>query len=55
MRKRASHIQRIEKLLKDSNIKIISVTSDISGKSGRARCFERSSTDRHLQSNYAPA
>lgn len=36
VRERASHIQRIEKILEDANIKITSVISDITGKSGRA-------------------
>jgi transposase len=36
VRERASHVQRIEKLLEDANIKLSSVLSDITGKSGRA-------------------
>ena len=36
VRERASHVQRIEKLLEDANIKITSLLSDITGKSGRA-------------------
>jgi transposase len=36
VRERASHVQRIEKVLEDANIKITSVLSDIMGKSGRA-------------------
>lgn len=36
VRERASHVQRIEKLLEDANIKITSEISDITGKSGRA-------------------
>lgn len=36
VRERASHVQRIEKVLEDANIKITSVLSDILGKSGRA-------------------
>ena len=36
VRERASHVQRIEKLLEDANIKITSELSDITGKSGRA-------------------
>lgn len=36
VRERAAHIQRIEKVLEDANIKITSKISDITGKSGRA-------------------
>lgn len=36
VRERASHAQRIEKILEDANLKISSVLSDILGKSGRA-------------------
>ena len=36
VRERASHVQRIEKVLEDANLKITSVLSDIMGKSGRA-------------------
>lgn len=36
VRERAAHIQRIEKVLEDANIKITSKLSDITGKSGRA-------------------
>lgn len=36
VRERASHVQRIEKVLEDANLKITSVLSDITGKSGRA-------------------
>jgi transposase len=36
VRERVSHVQRIEKVLEDANIKITSVISDITGKSGRA-------------------
>lgn len=36
VRERASHVQRIEKILEDANLKITSVISDILGKSGRA-------------------
>ena len=36
VRERASHVQRIEKLLEDANIKLTSLISDITGKSGRA-------------------
>lgn len=36
VRERASHVQRIEKVLEDANVKITSMLSDIMGKSGRA-------------------
>ena len=36
VRQKASHVQRIDKLLHDANLKIGSVLSDIMGKSGRA-------------------
>jgi len=36
VRERASHVQRIEKLLEDANLKLSVVISDILGKSGRA-------------------
>jgi transposase len=36
VRERTSHVQRIEKILEDANIKITSLLSDITGKSGRA-------------------
>jgi transposase len=36
VRVRASHVQRIEKVLEDANVKITSLISDITGKSGRA-------------------
>lgn len=36
VRERTSHVQRIEKVLEDANLKITSVLSDIMGKSGRA-------------------
>lgn len=36
VRERAAHIQRIEKVLEDANIKITSKISDMTGKSGRA-------------------
>jgi transposase len=36
VRERAQHVQRIQKTLEDANVKIASVVSDISGKSGRA-------------------
>ena len=36
VREQVSHVQRIEKILEDSNIKISSVMTDILGKSGRA-------------------
>jgi transposase len=36
VRERASHVQRIEKLLEDANLKITGLLSDITGKSGRA-------------------
>lgn len=36
VRERAAHVQRIEKLLEDANIKLSSVITDITGKSGRA-------------------
>lgn len=36
VRERAQHVQRIEKVLEDTNLKITSVLSDILGKSGRA-------------------
>ena len=36
VRERVSHVQRIEKVLEDANLKITSVLSDIMGKSGRA-------------------
>ena len=36
VRERASHVQRIEKVLEDANLKITSLLSDITGKSGRA-------------------
>jgi transposase len=36
VRERASHVQRIEKVLEDANLKITSVLSDIMGKGGRA-------------------
>ena len=36
VRERASHVQRIEKILEDANLKISSVISDILGQSGRA-------------------
>ncbi|MFG6433917.1 IS110 family transposase, partial [Roseateles sp. LYH14W] len=36
VRERAAHVQRIEKLLEDANIKLSSVITDIIGKSGRA-------------------
>jgi transposase len=36
VRERTSHVQRIEKVLEDANLKITSVVSDILGKSGRA-------------------
>jgi transposase len=36
VRERASHVQRIDKILQDANIKLGSVLSDIMGQSGRA-------------------
>lgn len=36
VRERASHVQRIEKVLEDANLKISAVLSDMLGKSGRA-------------------
>jgi transposase len=36
IRERASHVQRIDKLLQDANLKLGSVLADIMGKSGRA-------------------
>jgi transposase len=36
VRERASHVQRIEKVLQDANLKITSALSDIMGQSGRA-------------------
>lgn len=36
VRERASHAQRVDKILQDANIKLGSVLSDIMGKSGRA-------------------
>lgn len=36
VRERVSHVQRIEKVLEDANIKISSVMTDLLGKSGRA-------------------
>jgi len=36
VRERTSHVQRIEKILEDANLKMGSVLSDILGKSGRA-------------------
>jgi len=36
VRERASHIQRLQKTLEDANIKLDSVISEITGKSGRA-------------------
>jgi transposase len=36
VRERASHAQRIEKILEDANLKLSSVITDILGKSGRA-------------------
>lgn len=36
VRERASHVQRIEKVLEDANVKITSYISDILGKGGRA-------------------
>lgn len=36
VRERVAHVQRIEKVLEDANIKITSALSDITGKSGRA-------------------
>lgn len=36
VREQVSHVQRIEKILEDANIKISSVMTDILGKSGRA-------------------
>ncbi|HEU0277727.1 MAG TPA: IS110 family transposase [Rhodanobacteraceae bacterium] len=36
VRERASHVQRIEKVLEDANLKITSYLSDILGKAGRA-------------------
>ena len=36
VRERASHVQRIEKVLQDANLKITSALCDIMGKSGRA-------------------
>jgi len=36
VRERAAHVQRIEKVLEDANLKITSVLSDILGQSGRA-------------------
>ena len=36
VRERAQHVQRIEKVLEDANLKITSFISDILGKSGRA-------------------
>lgn len=36
VRERVSHVQRIEKILEDANIKISSVMADLLGKSGRA-------------------
>jgi transposase len=32
----ASHVQRVQKTLKDANIKLDSVLTDVMGKSGRA-------------------
>src|SRR5438034_4459891 len=36
VRERAQHVQRIQKLLEDANLKLASVVSDVMGKSGRA-------------------
>lgn len=36
VRERAQHVQRLQKVLEDANLKIASVVSDITGKSGRA-------------------
>ena len=36
VRERAQHVQRIQKTLEDANIKFASVTSDVTGTSGRA-------------------
>lgn len=36
VRERAQHVQRIQKTLEDANLKIASVVSDLTGKSGRA-------------------
>jgi hypothetical protein len=36
VRERASHVQHIEKVLEDANLKLSSVISDLLGKSGRA-------------------
>lgn len=36
VRERASHVQRVDKILQDANLKMGSVLSDIMGKSGRA-------------------
>jgi transposase len=36
VRERAQHVQRLQKTLEDANIKVASVVSDITGKSGRA-------------------
>jgi transposase len=36
VRERASHVQRVDKILQDANIKLGSVITDIMGKSGRA-------------------
>lgn len=36
VRERASHVQRIDKILQDANVKLGSVLSDIMGQSGRA-------------------
>jgi len=36
VRERASHVQRVDKILQDANIKLGSVLSDIMGQSGRA-------------------
>jgi transposase len=36
VRERASHVQRIDKILQDANLKLGSVLTDIMGQSGRA-------------------
>ena len=36
VREKKQHIQRIQKVLEDANLKIASVVSDVIGKSGRA-------------------
>jgi transposase len=36
VRERASHVQRVDKIMQDANLKLGSVLSDIMGKSGRA-------------------